>query len=425
VPLTLPTPVERTLPNGLDVTVIRRPGVPLAEVRLSIPAAHASLVEADLLAAALFSGTDESSMTAIAQRLQGIGGSLSAGADPDRIAVSGNSLASGLPQLLDVLGEILTSASFPEAPFEVERARIIDSLSVAEQQPEFQVSRVLDARLWGEHPYGRRQPSAAEVAAVERGAVTVLHRERAHPAGARIVIVGDVDPETAHAAVEKSLGHWNGAGAPRIMEPLPGLRPGPVVLTDRPGSVQSAIRVAYPAVDRTHPDNAAQHLGNLVYGGYFSSRLVLNLRETKGYGYSPRSRVDHSPAGSVQYTSVDVATEVTAPALAEVFAELQGMAENAPGDAELDQARRYALGALKIGTATQAGIAGYTSSLASCGLPLSWLAQHAERLRDVTPADVKRVAAERMNPDAAVTVILGDGEQITAPLAALGEVEAA
>ncbi|MFC3490905.1 M16 family metallopeptidase [Glycomyces rhizosphaerae] len=424
VPLSLPVPVERTLPNGLRVLLTRRPGVPLAEVRLSIPAAHADLAVADLLAAALFSGTETASMTEIAQRLQGVGGALGAGADPDRIAVSGNSLATGLPELLEVLGDLLKAAEYPAGPLAVEQSRIIDGLSVAEQQPDFQVNRVLDARLWGGHPYGHQQPTAAEVAAVERDAVLALHAARLHPAGARLVIVGDIDTDSAFAAVEKALGDWNGAGEPRRMEPLPGLVAGPLVLVDRPGSVQSAIRVAYSAVERTHPDNAAQHLANLVFGGYFSSRLVMNLRETKGYGYSPRSRVDHSPAGSIQLAAVDVATEVTGPALEEVRNELRGMAERPPAADELDLARRYALGSVKLATATQSGIANYISVLAAAGLPLAWLAEHSERIREVTPADVQRVAAERLDPDRAVTVVLGDGEAIREPLAAFGEIEA-
>jgi zinc protease len=424
VPLSLPVPVERTLPNGLRVLLTRRPGVPLAEVRLSIPAAHTDLAVADLLAAALFSGTETSSMTEIAQRLQGVGGALGAGADPDRIALSGNSLATGLPELLEVLGDLLKAADYPAGPLAVEQARMIDGLSVAEQQPDFQVNRVLDARLWGDHPYGHQQPAAAEVAAVEREAVRALHAARIHPAGARLVIVGDIDPDVAAAAVEKALGDWNGVGETRGMEPLPEAVPGPLVLVDRAGSVQSALRVAYPAVARTHPDNAAQHLANLVFGGYFSSRLVMNLRETKGYGYSPRSRVDHAPAGSIQLAAVDVATEVTGPALAELRAELRGMAERPPGAEELDLARRYALGSIKLATATQAGVANYISVLAAADLPLAWLAEHSERLREVTPADVQRVAAERLDPDRAVTVVLGDGAEIRSALAEFGEIEA-
>ncbi|WP_205327387.1 pitrilysin family protein [Glycomyces sp. YM15] len=425
VPLSLPVPVERTLPNGLRVLLTRRPGVPLAEVRLSIPAAHADLAAADLLSSALFSGTETNSMTEIAQRLQGVGGALGAGADPDRIAVSGNSLATGLPELLEVLGDLLKAAEYPEGPLAVERSRIIDGLSVAEQQPDFQVNRVLDARLWGDHPYGHQQPTAAEVAAVERDAVLALHAARVHPVGARLIIVGDIDTDSAFAAVEKALGDWNGAGEPRHMEPLPALVSGPLVLVDRPGSVQSAIRVAYPAVERTHPDNAAQHLANLVFGGYFSSRLVMNLRETKGYGYSPRSRVDHAPAGSIQLAAVDVATEVTGPALEEVRAELRGMSERPPTAEELDLARRYALGSVKLATATQAGVANYISVLAAAGLPLAWLAEHSERLREVTPADIQRVAAQRLDPGRAVTVVLGDGGAIRETLAGFGEIESA
>lgn len=422
-PLRLPEWAESTLPNGLHVILVRRPSVPLAELRLSIPAAHADPAVAHLTVASMFSGTEDSTMARIAQRVQAVGGSVRADVDPDKITISGNGLAAGLPELLSVLGEIVANAVYPEGHFETQRARTADRLSVAEQKPDFQVARILEARLWSGHPYGRRTPSAAEAAKVERETVVALHRSLMQPYGAQLVIVGDFDLDQAAASVDEAFRSWTGTGHHRPMTAPPRPRPGPIALADRPGSVQSSIRIACPAVDRTHPDNAAQHLADVVYGGYAVARLVMNLRETKGFGYSVRSNVSHMLMGSVQVTSVDVATEATLPALIEIFDELRGMADRPPDDEELELARGYALGSIKLGITTQSGIAGRASGLAMCGLGLTWLAELFDRLREVTPDDVRRVAAERMDPGSSVAVILADSGRVSGPLAAVGELE--
>src|SRR3954467_8283273 len=112
-PLKLPKTVERTLPTGLTVIAIRRSAVPLVEVRLRLPFARANLARAAVLTQTLLSGTDELSTVDIAAELQKVGGGLSAGADPDRMLVSGNALVAGLDRLLELLGSVLTGAAYP------------------------------------------------------------------------------------------------------------------------------------------------------------------------------------------------------------------------------------------------------------------------------------------------------------------------
>ncbi|WP_246498126.1 M16 family metallopeptidase [Natronoglycomyces albus] len=429
-PLVLPEAVCRVLPGGISTTVVRRASVPIAEMRLSIPMTHIEPALADLLASTITNGTKRSSLRGIAERLQSIGGSLHAGSSPDQLSISGFCLASQLPAWLDILGELLTEATFPADPFHVEQERISDSISVAEQQPDYLVNRRLNHRLWEGHPYAHQHPSAGEIKAVTRDDVEKLYRERVHPDRARLVVVGDIDEATIFDLLTDKLGAWVENVTDEVvvsdpMPPLPQFAPSGIEIVDRPGSVQSAIRVVFPAIDRRHPDNAAQHLANLIYGGYFSSRLVLNLREEKGYGYTPRSIIDHSPAGTYQLIHADVATEVTSLALREVHHELRRMAEETVGEDELAKTRQYALGALKIGTSANSSLASFISSLASCGLTLDYLASHTERLLAVTPADVRRVARERLNLDRSVTVILGEAESIEAPLRALGDVTVA
>jgi len=253
--------------------------------------------------------------------------------------------------------------------------------------------------------------------------MAAMHAARVHPAGATLVIVGDIDADAVLDLAADKLGGWNGEGSTESLPPAPPLAAGPIMLANRPGSVQTSMRLALPAVSRTHPDHAALQLANLVFGGYFSSRWVENIREDKGYTYSPHSVVEHSTAGSAIILGAEVATEVTAAALLETWYELGRLATTAPGEDELEQARQYALGSLLLGMSTQSGLAGLASTYAGYGLRLEFLAQHAERLAAATREDVSAAAASYLAPARAATVILGDADLVQSSLATLSTVE--
>jgi zinc protease len=418
-PLTLPTTTERELANGLTVIGVRRPTVPLVEVRLRIPFARAPLAEAAVLSQTLLSGTADMSTVDIAAELQKVGGGLSAGVDPDRLAVSGNGLVAGLDRLLKILADVLSGAVYPDEEVTTERGRLADRIRVARSQPSHLARVALLKRIYGEHPYAVQTPSPEQVLDVSAPGLRELHAERVHASGAILVIVGDLEPEAALDAADRALSTWDGGSRTADLPPTPALEPGPLVLVDRPGVVQSSVRLALPAVGRTHPDHAALQLANLVFGGYFSSRWVENIREDKGYTYGPHSTVEHSAAGSTLTVAAEVATGVTAPALLETMYELGRLATAAPGENELAQARQYALGTLQLGMSTQSGLAGLVSTYAGFGLRLDYLAQHAARLEMATRDDIAAAAARYLAPTKAVTVVLGDAERVEESLSAL------
>jgi zinc protease len=425
--LLIPPSSERTLSNGLTVIVIERRSVPLVELRLRVPFGRASLdppfvAKAALLSQTLFSGTADKSIVDIAAALQTVGGALSAGVDSDRLLISGNGLASGLDRILDILADVLHSASYPEGEVTTERGRLLDSIQVAQSQPSHLARVALLRRIYGEHPYGMQTPAIADVAAVGTPELAALHAARLHPAGATLVLVGDIDAAAAMDLVERALGSWDGSGGGEEVPAVPALTTGPIVLADRPGSVQSSMRLALGAVGRTHPDHAALQLANLVFGGYFSSRWVENIREDKGYTYSPHATVEHSIAGSSLVLSAEVTTGVTGAALLETWYELGRLATVPPAEDELEQARQYALGSLLLGMSTQAGLAGLASTYAGYGLRLDFLAEHAVRLATVTREQVAAAAATYLAPAKAATVILGDASLIKNSLATLGPV---
>jgi predicted Zn-dependent peptidase len=423
-----PTAAERTLESGLRVLAVRRPGVPLVEVRLRVPfggTAPSHPARVLLLGDTLLAGTERHDQVELAADLQELGADLHVSTDADRLLVGGTVLRTGLGALLDLVAEVLTTATYPAREVAGERGRLVERLSIARSQPSVLVSEALKRRMYGEHPYARELPPVEAVGAVTAAQLRRLHADRLRPDGALLVLVGDLSPARALDSVARALSGWTGSARERGVRPLPRQSPAPTLLVNRPGSVQSSIRLGGPAVSRDAPDYPALQLANLVFGGYFSSRLVENIREDKGYTYGPHSRISHGAAGSSLVVDADVATEVTAPALLETYYELGRMATLPVTEAELGDVRQYAIGSLALSVATQAGLASTLAALAGVGLGLDWLRQHPRRLAAVSVEDAFQAAQTYLAPSALLTVVLGQASGVERPLAALGDLELA
>jgi predicted Zn-dependent peptidase len=428
-PQPVPQAHESTLANGLRVVVVPREGVPLIELRLRVPFAAATAPEAEDLAAsssvlsgAVLLGTATHDQTGIAELLQGHGAELSVSVDADRLLLGTTLLTDGLGPVMGVLADLLTSATYPDDGVEGERDRVAERIAIARSQPGVIARTALAARRYGDHPYAVQLPDAERVAAVDGQLLRDLHRARVLPAGSTLVLVGDLDPRAATDAVADALAGWTGSGDAVVVPPAPTLHAPGIGLVDRPGAVQSNIRLGGPAPGRTHAELPAVRLASMIFGGYFSSRLVENIRERRGYSYSPRSSVDHQVAGSSFLVEADVATEVTAPALLETTYELGRMALLPVTDAELDGARRYILGSMALSTATHAGLASTLSALVGSGLPAEWLAEHQQALAAVTVEQVQEVSRDFLSPAGLTAVVVGDAERIAGPLGALSTV---
>lgn len=426
----LPSVADTTLPNGLRVLAVRRPGVPLVELRLRIPfagpsgrAGDAHVARAQLLGDTLLSGTDRRTASEIAVALQSFGGQLHADKDADRLGISGSVLASGFTGFLGLLGEVLTEASYPKEEVDAERDRLVQELAIHRSQASVVAREALLRRMYGEHPYGRELPSAQAVGEVKPPQLRSLHNRRVVPGGSVMTVVGDVQPARVVAQVEKALRDWTATTKVPQAPKLPKHVPGVPLLIDRPGAVQTTIRMAGPAPARTSPDYAAVSLANMVFGGYFSSRWTANIREDKGYTYGGHSVFEHPPAGSRITVSVDVATDVTAPSVLETLYELGRIATLPVTQEELDQARRYAIGSLQLGTASQAGLASMISMLVGADLGIEYLREFPEQMQAVTVDDVLAAAATWMAPTRLSTVLVGDAKVVREPLGALIELE--
>jgi len=428
-PIKLPTVADTRFRSGLRVIAARKPGVPRVEARLAIPitrggdAGKAAVIT--LLSKTLMSGTTQRSATDIAELLQRIGGSLDVFGDQEDVTLFGSALAPALGALLELMAEVVIDATHPEDEVGLQRARLIQEIALSRSQPETVAHEALVRRLFGRHPYGRGLPEPEDVAKVKPAALRTNQADRLLPSGSVLVLVGDISPDKAVAEAQRALEGWKSSGMkPGLATPAPS-KPGAILLVDRPGAVQTNIRIGGPAVNRKHVDWPALALANLVFGGYFVSRLVDNIREKRGYTYSPHSGVRHMRQASFFTTQADVGTEVTGPALAEINYELGRMVAGPIEAGELQSAKRYLGGTLSMSLQTQAGLAAYLSVLATDGLPIEYLRDYPKAVEDLSEEQVIVAARRYLAPHKLAYVMVGDASAVAPVLDGFGAVETA
>jgi zinc protease len=418
--------VEQTLDSGLRVVAVRKPGIPLVEMRLRLPflsakAAHAA--RAAVLGETMATGAGALDRAGLAAAVQGLGGDISVSVDADRLVVGGSVLATNLRGLLDLVATVLVEPTYAKSDVAIERERLVENLQIARARPSVVAAEALATRMWGAHPYAVDLPQVEDVAEVKAGKLRSLHDAFVRPAQAVLILVGDLTPARMIDAATQALAGWTGSAEEQSVPALPEPPGGPLLVIDRPGSVQSSVRMGGRALTRTDAGYPALQLANLIFGGYFSSRWTENIREDKGYTYGPHSRIDHHTLGSTLGLDVEVATEVTGPSWLETAYELGRIASVPVTQAELDSARQYAIGTLALSTATQAGLASTLSALSAFGLGLDWVLEHPARLLAATVEDVSAAAARFLAPTAFTSVVVGDAGAVRGPLELLGAIE--
>jgi zinc protease len=429
-PLPVPQIEKKLLANGLEVWVVQRDGLPRVDAVLALRnaglAADAANAPgfASLLAGLLSEGTASRSSREIAETAQGLGGSVGAGASADGISVYGNALASRAPQMLALLGEIARTPSFPENEVRLAQANALQGLKAQEAQPGFKAERALAQAVYGDHPYARTQPTEASIAAVTPDLLRQAHAARFRPDRALLVVAGRIAPADAFRAAETAFGDWraNGAPAPDAAAAPRSTAPR-YVLIDRPGSVQSAIRLGRPAIAATDADYVPLQLAGTVLGGSFSSRLMQNLREDKGYTYGARGGLGAMRSGGRVSASADVRNEVTGAALKEFVGELRRMgAEPVPAQ-ELEDTKRYVAGGYLIGNQMQGAVASTLANNWLVGLPAEFLGAYVPKIRAVDAAQVQAMGRRYLDPKDMSIVVVGDPEAVAGQLMPYGSFE--
>ena len=286
---------EATLPNGLRLLVVANHRLPIVSISLSFaagskfdPAGKAGTAE--MVAGLLTKGAGARDADAVAEAIEGVGGSLSASAGADFVTINANVLATDAPLALSLIGDAVLRPAFAETEIELYRTQTLSALQLEQSQPEMIASRVFARGLYGEYPYGRRQDPAS-VRAITRADLVTFHGARLRPGGALLVIAGDMNLERARSLVADAFRGWTGAlPAAASALPSPSARTRTeITLVHRPGSVQSNLLVGNLTWAPTDQRAYAATLANKVLGGGGDARLFSILREQKGWTYGAYS----------------------------------------------------------------------------------------------------------------------------------------
>jgi zinc protease len=378
---------------------------------------------AQLVTRALSEGTRSMNALELTTRLERLGTTLDTGADWDSAIVQLTALSSRMEDAMAVLAEVLRYPSFPEHELERLRAERRADLAQLRAEPRG-LSDVFFSRLLFDPSSRFARLAGGDERSIERlsrDEIVKYHDTFYRPDATALMMVGDIDVDTAVRIASAHLGDWVGK-APPVTEPPAAQRHAEprVHLVHKVDAPQSEVRVGHIAIPRFHPDYFPVVVMNAILGGLFSSRLNLNLREAHAYTYGAHSAFDWRRAASPFEISTAVETAVTADALREIVAEFTRIRAEPVSDAELSLAISYLVGVFPIRFETTAEVAGGLANVEIFRLPSNYFDTYRERVSAVTAQDVLRVAQTHLDPARLQVVVVGDADAIREPVAALG-----
>lgn len=426
-PVRLPEIHEDRLPNGLRLYTLTQPEQPLIYLNLSLLGGRS--VEqpegaADLVAQLLPEGTQKRSATELAHDIERLGAELRASARPDAISISVSGLSRFALELAAILAEVVLEPAFPEQELERVRMQRLGQLEIARQQTSFLASLATTRLLFGSgHPYNRVTDEEA-LRGLRRDHLVEYWRRWFRPDNAFLIVAGDVRPEQTRALAERFFGSWFAPPQPLPHPELPRQEPrAGLYLIHRAGAVQSTVRVAQRGIAASDPDYVPLQVMNTLLGGYFGSRLNMNLRETKGYTYGAFSLLDARRLDGLWVASAEVRTEVTDSALVEILAEIRRIREEPISAEEHRNVINYLAGSFVMDLETPAQIASLVQDQLILGLPRDFFAQYRDRILEVSREELLRVARRHLDPNRLLLIVAGDRERVRPLLERLGTVE--
>jgi zinc protease len=416
--LNIPTPFETQLPNGLQLVIVESKRLPLVSYRLSFRTGSASDPQelpglTRLLTGMLTEGTGTRTSRQIADEVARLGATLQAGANADYTTVAASALSTYSDQILELMSDVALHPSFPENELQLEKQNAIQRLVRARAQPDFLASERVSRIIFGQHPYATISATPESINATTRERLQSFHRSMFIPNNAVLIVAGDVLRETVARRAEELFGKWDkGQAMVEKFPAAPARTTRDIYVVDRPGSAQSNIIIANTAITRTSADYFSMLVMNTILGSIPSSRLFMNLRESKGYTYSPSSDLDtRRTAGSFRATA-EVRGPVTGASLKEFFYELERIRNEAVSEKELKDAKAFLTGVFPIRLETQEGLIDQLVQIKMFELAADYLQTYRERVNAVTSADVQRVARQYVTPDKTAVVIVGDAAAI-------------
>ncbi|MEP6994530.1 MAG: pitrilysin family protein [Acidobacteriota bacterium] len=412
----VPAPKTLTLENGLAVTLVPYGTVPKVTVRLAVLTGNVDekadeVWLADLTADMLSEGTTTQSASQIAENAARMGGSIDVNVGENRTDIGGDVLSEFGPQMVALVADVARNPKLPESELARRKADRARQLSISKSQPQPLAQEKFRAVLYGDHPYGRLFPTEPMLSGYTIAQVRGFYDRNFGAARSHLYVVGRFDVVAMDAAVRKAFSDWKRGSAAAPAAPSPKSERA-VYLLDRPGAPQSTINLGMPVIDPSKPDWDRLFLMNVLLGGSFSSRITSNIREQKGYTYSPQGQLSNRYRDAYWIEIADVTTDKTGPAIKEILGEIDRLQKEPPSDKELKAFQNYRAGVFVLQNSSRTGIIGQLEFVDLHGLPGDYLNGYVKRIYAVTPQQVQDAAKKYIQADKASIVIVGDRKVI-------------
>ena len=432
-PTFAPPAIQRhTLGNGLKVVVQEKRGLPVVFFGLTLKAGGAADPPglpglASFTTTMLQEGTSTRTSQQIAGEFEFIGSHLSPVTGRERVLLAAETMTRHWPTALGLVADVARNATFPEREVTRVRRERLTALQRLRDDPTALAERVAPMLLYGgESPYGHSlSGTEAALEALTRDDI-IGHFEGSYgPEDATLIVVGDTSMEEVAERAEEWFGGWEGRG-PRGKTgdgESAGAAPETtaIFLLDKPGAAQSVVRAGHLTVPRHHPDYYALTVLNAVFGGQFTARLNMNLRQDKGYSYGFHSRIEWNPESSLAMAGGGVQTAVTKESVAETLREFEEIRRARPvTEEEFTAAKDSLLQHFPSSFETAHQILEHLLELVSFDLPDDYFQKLPGNLEAVTLDDVRRVARQRVAVEHLALLVVGDAEVVEPGLRELG-----
>lgn len=421
-------PAYRTgaLDNGLQVVAVSHHEQPVVSLRLLVKAGGAQDPPgrpgvAALLGALLDQGTTSRSASQIADTIDYLGGGLGTGAGTDLTFVNVLVMKHDFQQGLDLLADVARRPAFAEEELARQREQLLSGLKVSYQDPDYVANMVFDRLVYGFHPYGTPSSGTPEtIAEVTRADLQRFHETYFAPNNAVLAIVGDVTADEALAGARRVFGDWAQKAVPETTAIEPPAATRRLVVIDRPGAVQTEVRVGHLAIPRKHPDYLPFNLAIRILGGEGANRLHGVLRSERGLTYGAEADLNALKWAGDVMAETDTRSDATAEVLRVVVDEFSRLQREPVGERELEGAKAYMAGHFPLTIEVPDAIAFQVLNTIFFELDVKDLETFRDRVQAVTVDDVQRVARRFLNPTRLSIVLVGDASSFVPGLKAAG-----
>lgn len=421
-----PAYAVKTLPNGLQVIAVSHHEQPAVSLRLIIRAGAAQDPPkkpgtASLAASLLDQGTTGKSAEQIANAIDSIGGAMGVGAAADLVSITAAVMKNSLDDGMRLISEVARSPAFAPEEIERQRQQMMSAMKVSYEDPDYIAGTVFDRLVYGFHPYGKPDAGTPmSITSLTRDDLVAFHKRWFGANNAVLAIVGDVTHEQAFAAAEKTFGSW---GKAEVSAASAGEAPPPtrrVVVVDRPGAVQTEIRVGNIGLPRKHKDYLALDIALKILGGEGGNRLYRVLRSERGLTYGAEADIHALKDTGDIVVKTDTRSDSTGEALRLILDEIWRLQRERVHPRELADAQAYLTGNFPLTIETPSAIALQVLNAVFYGLDLEELQNYRERVNAITPDDIQRVAKQYIHPDRLSIVLVGDASVFSKDLKGVG-----